>query len=132
MAYISQQAKKELLPGIKVVLKKYNVKGTVSVRNHMTLAVNLKSGSLDFSRGKNARGEQLGLTATDGGFYDQVNTYHISKFYNGETREFLTELLAAMKGDKWYDRSDIMTDYFDTAYYTDINVGKFDKGYEVV
>ena len=33
---------------------------------------------------------------------------------------------------KWYDNSDIMTDYFDTAYYVHLNVGKFGKDYEVV
>jgi len=34
-----------------------------------------------------------------------------------------------MKGDQWYDNSDAMTDYFDTAYYMDINVGQWDKPY---
>jgi hypothetical protein len=40
-------------------------------------------------------------------------------------------LLAAMKGEMWYDNSDAMTDYFDTAFYTDINIGKWNQNYEV-
>jgi len=131
MAYVSKELKAKLAPAIKAVLKKYGVKGTIAVRHHSSLVVNIRSGKLDFSRGKNARGDQLGFTATDGNFYDQVNTYHVSKFYQGETKSFLEELVAAMKGDVWYDRSDSMTDYFDTAYYLDINVGKWDRGYEV-
>lgn len=133
MAYVSQEMKKELAPGIKAVLKKYGVKGTIAVRNHMTLVVNIKEGDIDFARGKNDVGFNRGLTASDDGFYDQVNTYHISKFYDGTAEAFLNELVAAMKAPtgrgEWYDKSDIMTDYFDIAYYTDINVGQWDKGY---
>jgi hypothetical protein len=36
-----------------------------------------------------------------------------------------------MYGKDYYDRSDAMTDYFDTAYYTNINLGKWDKPYEL-
>jgi hypothetical protein len=32
----------------------------------------------------------------------------------------------------YYDRSDAMTDYFDTAYYVDVNIGKWNKQYKVV
>jgi hypothetical protein len=133
MAYVSQEMKKELAPGIKAVLNKYGVKGSIAVRNHMTLVVNIKSGDVDFARGKNNAGFNRGMTASDDGFYDQVNTSHISKFYNDTAAAFLTELVDAMKqptvrGD-WYNNTDIMTDYFDIAYYIDINVGQWDKGY---
>ena len=47
MAYISQEDKKELAPAIKAVLKKYNMKGSISIRNYSTLVVNLKEGSLN-------------------------------------------------------------------------------------
>ena len=47
MAYISQEEKKELAPGIKAVLKKYGVKGTIAVRGYSSLVVNIKSGVLD-------------------------------------------------------------------------------------
>jgi len=48
-------------------------------------------------------------------------------------KEFLLELLEAMKGEGtgWFDKSDIMTDYFHTAWYNDINIGKWNKAYEV-
>ena len=115
MAYISQQDKKELAPAIKAVLKKFGMKGTIGIRNHSSLVVNLKEGVIDF-----------------GETYDQVNTYHIEKYYGtGIAGQFLTELLAAMKGTKWFDKSDAMIDYFHTAYYIDINIGKWDKAYKV-
>ena len=113
MAYISQQDKKELAPGIKRVLKKYGMKGSIAIKHHSSLVVNLQSGPIDFDM--------------DG--YTSVNVYHIDRHYTGIARDFLNELVKAMKGTKWFDKSDIMTDYFHTAYYIDINVGKWNKPY---
>ena len=31
---------------------------------------------------------------------------------------------------QWYDRSDAMTDYFDTAFYLDVEVGRFMQPYK--
>ena len=112
MAYISQDDKKDLAPAIKAVLKKYNMKGSIGIRHHSTLVVNIQSGSIDFGRD-----------------YIQVNEYQIDRNYNGTALAFLTELAAAMKGDKWFDRSDMMTDYFCTAFYLSINVGQWNKPY---
>ena len=121
MAYISQELKAVLTPGIKAVLKKYDVKGTIAVRNHSTLVVNIKEGAIDFAK-----------DCTNNDYHYQVNTYHIDRGWKGVANKFLKELDAAMKGEVWYDNSDAMTDYFDTAYYTDINIGKWNKGYVVV
>ena len=132
MAYVSQEMKKELAPGIKAVLDKYGMKGSISVNNYSSLVVTLQQGPLDF-RGVDYRGNDIYYLATDANMYSQVNTYHVDKFYSGVTADFLNELVAAMKGatsrGEWYDKSDIMTDYFDVAYYVNVNVGKFDKGY---
>ena len=132
MAFVTQEMKKELAPGIKAVLKKYGMKGSISINNHSSLVVTLQQGPLDFS-GVDYRGDNIYYPATDGNMYSQVNTYHVDKFYSGVTADFLNELVAAMKGKtsrgEWYDKPDIMTDYFDIAYYVNVNVGKWDKGY---
>ena len=117
MAYVSQQDKKELAPAIKKVLSKYGMKGSISIRHHSTLVVTLQSGAIDF-------GEY-----THGDGYIQVNVYHIERHYKGKAQKFLTELLAAMKGPGWFDKSDSMTDYFHVKHYCDINVGKYNKPY---
>jgi hypothetical protein len=113
MAYISQKDKAELAPGIKRVLKKYGVKGSIAIKHHMSLVVNLQSGPIDF----------------DMDDYTLVNVYHIDRHYTGVAKQFLNELLTAMKGTKWFDKSDIMTDYFHTAYYCNVNVGRWNKPY---
>jgi hypothetical protein len=112
MAYISQEEKKSLAPAIKAVLKKYGMKGTIGIRHHRTLFVNLQSGVIDF--GCESR---------------QVNEYYIKDNYTGDARDFLLELLAAMRGANWFDKSDIMTDYFHTKHYTDIHIGQWNKPY---
>ena len=119
MAYVSQEMKKELAVGIKKVLKKYGMKGNIGVRNHMSLYVDVMSGPIDFGN------------YTHGDGYIQVNTYWIYDHYDGIAKDFLNDLKSAMKGNKWYDNSNAQIDYFDTAYYIDINIGKWNKPYQL-
>lgn len=125
MAFMSQERKKELAPAIKKVLKKYKMKGTLAVRNHSTLVVNLKSGPLDII----GNYEEKTGRGVSGGYID-VNGYWLSDAYTGKVLSFLKELKDAMMEGNW-DKSDIMTDYFNVGWYTDINVGKWNKPYEV-
>ena len=125
MAYVSQELKKELAPGIKAVLAKYKVKGSIAVRDHMCLVVNLKKGEVDFMS------DRVKDNANSGA-YIQINPYWYHEHFTGKAKAFLSELLAAMMpANKWYDNSDAMVDYFDTAYYVDVNVGAWNKQYEV-
>ena len=118
MAYVSQEMKKELAVGIKKVLKKYGCKGNIGVRNHMSLYVDVMEGPIDFD-------------FSHGEGYSQVNTYWIDDHYDGIAKDFLNDLKSAMKGNKWYDNSNAQIDYFDTAYYIDINIGKWNKPYQL-
>ena len=111
MAYVSQADKKSLAPAIKAVLNKYGMKGSIRVRNHSTLCVTVKSGAIDFS--EYMRGEA----------YIDVNEYWIDQHYAGIARDFLNELLEAMKGPNYFNNDDIMTDYFSRSHYTDITIG---------
>ena len=121
MAYISQQDKKDLAPAIKAVLKNYGMKGTIAINHYSSLVVNIQSGVLDFS-GHFSHG--------DG--YSQVNTYWIHEHYKGVAKDFLTELLAEMKGKNYYNNDNAQFDHFDRSHYTDINIGKWNKPYKKV
>lgn len=117
MAYMNQEKKKALAPAIKAAMKKYGMKGSIAVRHHSTLVINIKSGALDFS------------DHFDGRDYIQVNPYHLDSNYSGDLHAFLTELLdAGMEGN--HDHSDSMTDYFNVGWYLDINIGQWNKSYE--
>ena len=134
MAWMNQERKAQLAPAIKAVFAKYGVKGSIGVRHHSSLVVTIKSGALDFI-GEANRFNQAYAERTGQRFYEvkgnyQANPYKGADEYSDPTiGAFFKELSAAMRGDLWYDNSDIMTDYFDTAYYLDINIGKWDKPY---
>jgi hypothetical protein len=143
MAYVSQEDKKKLAPGIKAVLKKYGMKASIAVRNGSTLTVNIKSGDLDI----------LGAwkqSALDDHRYDwhdpsdverlnyrlqathvDVKTYWIDSAYASDKKvvNFLNELKTAMEGPDFFNEDDAMTDYFHRSHYIDINVGQWNKPY---
>lgn len=133
MAHMNQEKKKALAPAIKAVLKKYNVKGTIGVRHYSSLVVNLRSGALDFIGVANAdnkavaerRGQEPHVIKDN----YQANPYYAHESGDETVANFFKELVAAMKGQMWYNNSDAQIDYFDTAYYLDINVGNWDKPY---
>lgn len=133
MAYVSQEMKKELAPKIKSILKKYGLKGTLSVRHHSTLVLTIKSGKLDFCKVFDDYRKEACARRGDE-FYPcngniDVNLYHIDTVYNGKYEKCLSELHEAMKGPKFFDHTDTMTDYFHCSHYMTINIGKWDKPY---
>jgi hypothetical protein len=132
MAYMSQEKKANIAPVVKAILKKYGVKGSLSVRHYSTLVLTIKEGSIDFI-GNYAKGLEVDcFKPTD---YMQVNTYWIDDHFSGTAKEFLVEMKNAMDGvgtnEENFDKSDIQSDYFHVGWYVDINVGKYDKPYNL-
>lgn len=134
MAYVSQDLKAKLTPAIKAVLKKYNVKGSIAVRHHSTLVLNIKSGAIDFISNSNRvcakhpRYNERPMTPSKD--YIDVNPYWYQEHFDGEALNFMREVFTAMNNGN-HDRSDIQTDYFDVGWYVDVNVGRWDKPYTV-
>ena len=133
MAYVSQEKKQSLAPAIKAILKKYGLKGSVSVRHHSTLVLTVKSGKIDFISNYNAiqskkiRPDHLPFhPATDN---LDVNPYWYHEHFDGKALEFLKEVIPAMKGPEYFDHSDIQSDYFHCSHYFDVQIGTWDKPY---
>lgn len=132
MAYISQTEKKALAPAINAVLKKYGMKGSIAINHGSTLVVTLPTGKLDIlgnwydkQLSRIDRYEQVGEKPT----CLEISRHWLDSNFSGECLDFLSELFDAMKGPDWYDRTDIMTDYFDVAHYVDVRVGRWNKPY---
>ena len=130
MAFISQQDKKTLAPAIKAVFKKYGLNGTIAIKNHMTLCANVSAGRLDLL------GAAAAVSSLRSVGYYQANPYRPTnekyKDINIDIFNFYEELKKAMRGSLWFDKSDIMTDYFHTAYYMNINIGRWNKPYKLL
>ena len=82
-----------------------------------------------------------GTAAFEGKDYAQVNQYWIKSHWtdaeDAMVLEKINEIMHNAPGRanvlrKFYDRSDAMTDYFDTAFYTHLSIGAWDKDYELV
>ena len=124
MAYMNQEKKAKIAPAVKAILKKYNVKASLAVRNHSTLVLNVKQGSLDFIK-------DYGDSEDAAKFGIQVNPYHYKSHFTGKSVKFLSEVITAMN-DGNHDRSDIQSDYFDVGWYVDVNIGQWNKPYALV
>lgn len=126
MAYMSQEKKAKIAPVVKAILKKYDVKGSLAVRNHSTLVLTIKSSKIDFIKNFN----ENALPQHPAKDHISVNVYHFERHFDNEDKasDFLKEVITAMN-DGNHDRSDIMTDYFDVGWYVDVEIGKWNKPY---
>lgn len=134
MAYMDQTKKAALAPSIKSVLAKYKMRGSIGVRNHSTLVCKVSSGPVDVIGNM----YEIAVAKPDSHFqrnpgkptHFQVNEHWIADNYTGKALAFLTELKYAMNVGN-HDRSDIQTDYFDVGWYIDINIGQWDKPFQL-
>ena len=114
MAYISKDEVKNVRELLKKEFPKF--KFSVSGGNSLTLNVSIMSGPEDFST---VLGE---WKSTD------VNQYHLYQ-YGKKFEKLFTKMFKVMKSQNWFDKSDSMTDYFHTAYYMSLSIGKWNKPY---
>ena len=131
MAYMNQERKAKIATALKPILAKYGMKGTLKCRQH-AITLTLRQGPIDFIGDLNeSRNGRLGVSKDEmRKHYElQVNQYWIDEHYTGVSLEFLKQVKDAMQAGDWYDNSDAQIDYFDTAYYYDINVGSWNKPY---
>lgn len=82
-----------------------------------------------------------GTANFEGKTNSQVNPYWIDQHWqDANDKAVLTKINEIMHNApgranadrKFYDNSDAMTDYFDTAFYTHLSVGQWDKPYALV
>ena len=136
MAYMSQEMKKELAPGIKAVLNKYGVKGTLRVNHHSVLILNIKSGELDFIGVENA--DRKIHCELDGRDFSEVNHYqthgHKREGSDEKINKFFSEISDAMNGKgtntENFDKSDLQSDYFNVGWYVRVSIGDYDRAYQ--
>ena len=137
MAYISTDEVK----AVRVALKerfKNKLKFSVRREHYSSLNVSIVSGEINFFDGSLDRKDKYHPDAVGHVFdgHEQINEYYPE--YYGKHEMLIAEIINIMKtapanvkgGRAWYDNSDAMIDYFDTAYYTHLNIGKWNKPYE--
>jgi hypothetical protein len=115
MAWMNQEKKAAISAELKKVMPK-SWKYSLSVRNHSTLVLTIRSAPIDLTKG------QPNIN---------VNHYWLDKQFSGDLLVQFVKIRNAMNTGNW-DHSDAMTDYFDVGHYVDIKVGDWDKPFKVM
>jgi hypothetical protein len=128
MAYISATD----VQAIRTELKQRFPKWKFSVRKgsgSLSVDVNIMQGTASFD-------DQF----SNGRRYAQVNQYWIKDHFQDSSERQAIEMINEIMhnapgragGKQYFDESDAMTDYFHTAFYTHLSIGKWDKDYTCV
>ena len=127
---MNQEKKKEIASLLKKefgTAKQRGFKYTLAVRNLSTIVMNISAGKVDFI------GNYLEKNQVDSDkdvSYLSVSCW-IDDRYTGEVKDILNRALKCLN-DGNHDNSDIMTDYFDTGWYVEINIGRWNKPYKLI
>jgi len=122
MAFVDAKVTKEIRNVLKEKFPK-PWKFSVTKRHYSEVVVRIMEGP-----------EDLGRICVNG--YAQINRFHLDQY--GSLRPIFEKVLEAIfegaerAGRPYYDNSDPMTDYFDTAFYLSIHVGGWGKPYRQV
>lgn len=125
MAYMNQEIKKQKEFNIKKILKSFNLKGTLSVRNHSTLVLTIKKGQLDFV------GEYKEAYSSARDTPIMVSRYNYRNVHSKKIVEFLDEIFKELNYGNW-NNSRPEVDHFDIGWYVEVNVGTWKSPYQMV
>lgn len=134
MAFMSQEKKKQIAAALKIAMKGTGVKYSLAVNHYSTLVMNIKSGPVDFIANAQevADSKPRGMFAGNLGRPKsiQVNTYWYKEHFTGQALAILEKAIPVLNTGN-HDRSDIQSDYFDVGWYVNVNIGQWNKPYEV-
>jgi hypothetical protein len=134
VAYMDQAGKAKIAAALKAVMPN-DVKYTLSVRDHSTICMTIKSASVDFIGIRNAKAkaeaERCGRDFYEAKGYHNVNHFYLDTAFDGKALEILEAAKKALYSADYFDDSDIQSDYFSCAYYIDIQIGTYDKPFVV-
>ena len=139
MAYISKVQVEEKRKLINELCKRHKVSATVSGANTGAITVTIRKGAIGFlgnhveTVNGNFTNNQQHIENAEGSAkkgYFYVNPYYTNMQFSGTVLEFISELLSILK-DGHYDNSDVISDYFECAWYYYIMIGTYDKPYQL-
>lgn len=124
MSYISTEDVKKIRVALKNEFGKKLKFGVRKSPSCHSVSVTIKSGTVDFSDllSQFHSYEQV-----------QVNHYHLQNYgVHKSLFEKIVEIIKTAPSNKWYNNSDPMIDYFDVAFYFELNVGDWNNPYKKV
>ncbi|WP_031571815.1 hypothetical protein [Acidithiobacillus thiooxidans] len=122
MAHMTKDHKARIAAELKKFMPK-NWKYSLAIRHHSEIVMTIQSAPVDIlaAAGK-PDAKEMSLTR-----YFRASELFKS---NPELAELFQKIRDALDLDN-HDRSDLMTDYFDVGHYLTINIGKWDKPFQI-
>lgn len=116
MAYITTSEVAQIRSALKLHFPQ--IKFSVRREHLSSVHVSIMKSPYDFSEFTNNRGRS-------------INQYRLSDYKEHEAMfKAIINIMKTAPDNKWFDDSDAMTDYFHTAFYLHLEIGKWDKEYE--
>lgn len=135
MAYIDTKDVKAIREALKAEFGK-DFKFSVTREHFSSVRISVMSGVENFYDGSMDTTDKYNGRVSKFDGYEQINHYHTH--YYGKHEALFTRISEIAHtapglagGKKYFCEDDAMTDYFSRAYYVSINVGKWDKPYEI-
>lgn len=131
MAYMNQDKKRVIKAALDKIAKPYGIKYSLRVRNHSAIVCTITAAPIDFIGNCAAvTGHKFELNGQRRD-HMPVNPYWYQDHFSGKPREIIGQLIEALKAADYYDNSEAMIDYFDTAYYFDLNIGDYNRPFKL-
>ena len=139
MAYVNEETIIKARAALKALNKEYGVKSTLSGKGSTSLNLTIAEGSIDFVSNYC---ETIKMQCTLRDVNDtiayvtakqsvDVNQYYLDRAFSGIALEYLHKAKEIMHADH-FDHSDIQSDYFNCAFYVNMNIGRWNKPYKLV
>ena len=135
MAYITAGEVKEIRNELKRVFPKYKFKVIKSSGSCSSVSVSVMAGPAAFDDDVFGDSRDPMSSSERARGHVQINQYHLyqygkfKKFFETIDKIIRTAPGKAVDGREFYDKSDSMIDYFDTAFYYNIAVGTWSQPY---
>ena len=122
MAYMNQEKKAVIAAELKKIMPK-GWKYSLAVKNHSTLSLTIREAPVDLIRGLNKTPSFDPATQSR----TQITLHNVdNRFADPEIDTLFTEINRVMNLGNW-DRSEYISDYIDVGFYTELNIGTYEK-----
>ena len=130
MAYISAEDVKAIRTALKAEFPAFKFSCT---RDHkIGINVAIKSGPVDFAANFNATNAGRGDFRPANSDNMGINHFWCHEHFSGAAKDMLVKVVEIIKtasARQWFDKSDLMTDYFHTAFHIHLEVGRWNAPY---
>ena len=120
MAYINSEHVKQIREALKKEFPE--IKFSVRKNDNISICVSILKSPYDFSDLPHYRPD----------YYTSVNHFRVPDCIHRNLLEKILKIIKTGSDRVWFDKSDSMTDYFYTAFYINLYVGHWEKGYEMI